>query len=86
MDRIFRLIKFRTMYVDGDIRLAELVQNNDLNPGRLLELESDPRVTPVGRVLRKYSLNEFPQLINVLTGSMYDRRAQATTPQRGIPV
>jgi lipopolysaccharide/colanic/teichoic acid biosynthesis glycosyltransferase len=68
--RVFRLIKFRTMYIDADIRLAELVQDDDLNSGRLLELESDPRITPVGRVLRKYSLNEFPQLINVLTGSM----------------
>ena len=68
--RVFWLIKFRTMYIDADSRLAELVQDDDLNSGRLLELQVDPRITPVGRVLRKYSLNEFPQLINVLTGSM----------------
>jgi lipopolysaccharide/colanic/teichoic acid biosynthesis glycosyltransferase len=67
---IFRMIKFRTMYVDGDLRLAELIGNRELNHGRLLKVESDPRVTPVGRVLRKFSLDEFPQMINVLTGSM----------------
>jgi lipopolysaccharide/colanic/teichoic acid biosynthesis glycosyltransferase len=68
--QVFRLIKFRTMYIDADIRLAELVHNDDLNPRRLLDLESDPRITPIGRVLRKYSVNEFPQLLNVVTGSM----------------
>jgi lipopolysaccharide/colanic/teichoic acid biosynthesis glycosyltransferase len=67
---IFRMIKFRTMYVDGDSRLAELIGNRELSSGQLLKVESDPRVTPVGRVLRKFSLDDFPQMINVLTGSM----------------
>jgi len=68
--KVFRIIKFRTMYVDGDARLAAHIGNRELNHGRLLKMKSDPRVTPVGRVLRKYSLDEFPQMINVLTGSM----------------
>ena len=68
--KVFRLIKFRTMYLDADSRLAELVGDDDLSNGGLLKRESDPRVTRVGRVLRKHSLDEFPQLINVLTGSM----------------
>ncbi len=67
---IFRMIKFRTMHLNADARLAEAIGDRELNHGPFLKMETDPRVTPVGRVLRKFSLDEFPQLINVLTGSM----------------
>ena len=68
--KVFRMIKFRTMYANADSRLAEVIGNRELSHGQLLKMESDPRVTPVGRIIRKYSLDEFPQMINVLTGSM----------------
>ncbi|NNH70814.1 sugar transferase [Nocardia uniformis] len=65
----FRMIKFRSMYADADRDLAELLPAND-GAGPLFKLRADPRVTPVGRILRKYSLDELPQFINVLRGDM----------------
>ncbi|MCU1693569.1 MAG: UDP-phosphate galactose phosphotransferase [Frankiales bacterium] len=65
----FRLYKFRTMHVDAEARLAELVPANE-SDGRLFKMRQDPRVTRVGRPLRKYSLDELPQLLNVLRGQM----------------
>lgn len=67
--RIFRCIKFRTMEVDADKKLAELTRRNERD-GVLFKIANDPRVTPVGRILRKYSLDELPQFFNVLTGDM----------------
>lgn len=67
--RPFRMYKFRTMYADADARLAALRGRNDGN-GLLFKLHDDPRVTRTGRLLRRYSLDELPQLVNVLTGSM----------------
>ena len=67
--RPFRMIKFRSMGVDAEARRAQLVQLNE-GAGPLFKMRSDPRVTRVGAVLRRYSLDEFPQLLNVLTGSM----------------
>ena len=66
----FRMIKFRSMYVDAEERLAELASQSDHGNGVLFKMRNDPRVTPVGRFLRKYSLDELPQLLNVLGGSM----------------
>jgi exopolysaccharide biosynthesis polyprenyl glycosylphosphotransferase len=66
---IFTMFKFRSMHLDAEERLAELRAQNP-NVGVMFKLESDPRVTRVGRVLRKYSLDELPQLINVLVGHM----------------
>lgn len=68
--RPFAMIKFRTMVVDAEARLQELLAANERSEGLLFKIRDDPRVTRVGRVLRKYSLDELPQLINVLTGSM----------------
>jgi len=65
----FRMLKFRSMYVDADRRLAELSRANEAS-GPLFKMKDDPRVTSVGKWLRKFSLDEFPQLINVLRGQM----------------
>jgi len=66
----FRMIKFRTMVVDADRRLAEVADLNDSVGGVLFKIRSDPRVTSVGRLLRRYSIDELPQFINVLLGEM----------------
>jgi exopolysaccharide biosynthesis polyprenyl glycosylphosphotransferase len=65
----FVLYKFRTMVVNAEARLPELRNLNDTD-GELFKLRKDPRVTPVGQFLRRYSLDELPQLVNVLKGDM----------------
>lgn len=65
----FRIYKFRTMVVDAEARLAELRAANELD-GVLFKLRRDPRVTAIGARLRKWSVDELPQLINVLKGEM----------------
>lgn len=67
--REFVIVKFRTMHTDAEARLAELRHLNEVD-GALFKLRNDPRVTRVGRLLRKFSLDELPQLLNVLGGSM----------------
>jgi exopolysaccharide biosynthesis polyprenyl glycosylphosphotransferase len=66
----FTMIKFRSMFVDAEDRLAELAHLNEAADGLLFKVRNDPRVTPIGRILRKFSLDELPQLINVLLGTM----------------
>ena len=68
-DREFSIIKFRTMAVDAENRRSELLDQNEAT-GPLFKLKSDPRVTRIGGFLRKTSLDELPQLINVLKGEM----------------
>ena len=65
----FRVWKFRTMYVDAEDRLAEMDDLNE-SDGMLFKIKDDPRITPVGRMLRRTSLDELPQLINVVKGEM----------------
>jgi exopolysaccharide biosynthesis polyprenyl glycosylphosphotransferase len=67
--RTFRVWKFRTMYTDAEDRLATLQDQNE-SDGLLFKIKEDPRVFPFGRVLRATSLDELPQLINVLFGEM----------------
>ena len=67
--KVFKVIKFRTMYPDAEERLAQLVSLNETD-GLLFKIKDDPRITPVGRFLRKTSLDELPQLINVIRGEM----------------
>lgn len=67
--RTFSLYKFRTMCDGAEDRLAELRDLNE-HDGVLFKLRKDPRVTPVGRWLRRYSIDELPQLINVVRGEM----------------
>ena len=67
--RTFTIYKFRTMVVDAEKRLAELREKND-NDGAKFKMRLDPRVTAVGAQLRKWSLDELPQLFNVVLGEM----------------
>jgi exopolysaccharide biosynthesis polyprenyl glycosylphosphotransferase len=65
----FTVLKFRTMVLDAEARKAELLERNE-HDGALFKIKSDPRVTPVGAWLRRYSVDELPQLFNVLRGDM----------------
>lgn len=67
--REFLMYKFRTMRVDAERRLADIRHLNE-HDGVLFKMRNDPRVTPIGRWLRRFSLDELPQLFNVLSGSM----------------
>ncbi len=67
--RVFGLYKFRTMCADAEAKKAGLMTENEMN-GAIFKLTDDPRITRVGRFLRKTSLDEFPQFINVLRGQM----------------
>jgi exopolysaccharide biosynthesis polyprenyl glycosylphosphotransferase len=67
--RPFTLFKFRTMVVDAERRKGALLAGSD-GDGVLFKMRKDPRVTQIGRLLRRYSLDELPQLLNVLTGDM----------------
>jgi lipopolysaccharide/colanic/teichoic acid biosynthesis glycosyltransferase len=65
----FACLKFRTMYRDADQRQADLESFNEAD-GALFKMRDDPRMTPVGRFLRRYSIDELPQLFNVVRGEM----------------
>ena len=67
--RLFRGYKFRTMVQNADDLKVELAHQNEMN-GPVFKMKNDPRITPVGRVLRKYSIDELPQLWSVLKGDM----------------
>ncbi len=63
------MFKFRTMVTDAEARLKEIEHLNE-KEGPIFKITNDPRITRVGKYLRKFSLDEFPQLINVLLGDM----------------
>ncbi len=68
--RTFKLYKFRSMRQDAEARKKELMANNKIKDGFMFKVENDPRITRVGRFLRKTSLDELPQFWNVLKGDM----------------
>ena len=65
----FRMWKFRSMYRDADERLAELKERNEI-AGAMFKRRDDPRVTKIGKFIRKHSIDEFPQFVNVFLGQM----------------
>ena len=65
----FYMYKFRTMYVDADQRRAELMDQNEMD-GPVFKIKDDPRITRLGKILRKLSVDELPQMFNVLRGNM----------------
>jgi len=67
--REFYMYKFRTMYIDAEERLGDLIEYNEAD-GPLFKMRNDPRVTRVGKLLRKFSIDELPQIINVLKGEL----------------
>jgi lipopolysaccharide/colanic/teichoic acid biosynthesis glycosyltransferase len=66
----FEMLKFRSMVQDAEARLAALQQERDHGNEVMFKMRHDPRVTPVGRVMRRFSLDELPQLFNVIGGTM----------------
>lgn len=68
-NRHFKLYKFRSMQIDAEAKKKELEQFNEMQ-GQMFKMQNDPRITRVGKFLRKTSLDEFPQFINVLMGEM----------------
>jgi lipopolysaccharide/colanic/teichoic acid biosynthesis glycosyltransferase len=65
----FRMYKFRSMRVDAEALLDELMDQNEMT-GPAFKMKDDPRITPVGRFIRKTSIDELPQLINIIKGDM----------------
>ena len=68
--RHFKFYKFRSMYIDAEARKAELLKQNESGDGVIFKMKRDPRITPVGRFIRKFSIDELPQLFNVILGDM----------------
>lgn len=67
--KIFKVYKFRSMIVNADKKLEELKDQNEVD-GPMFKMKDDPRITKIGKFIRKYSLDELPQLFNVLKGDM----------------
>lgn len=65
----FRMYKFRSMCTNADAQLAEIKRDNEVS-GPMFKIKEDPRITKIGKYLRKFSLDEFPQFINVIKGDM----------------
>ncbi|HZP59830.1 MAG TPA: sugar transferase [Opitutaceae bacterium] len=68
--RLFKMYKFRSMHFDAEKRLEELLATNHHNHGVTFKIKDDPRITRVGKWLRKFSFDELPQFFNVLLGDM----------------
>ena len=65
----FRMYKFRSMYVNADEKLSEMMKDNE-QTGHAFKIKNDPRVTKTGKVIRRFSIDELPQLINIIKGDM----------------
>ena len=68
--RHFIFYKFRSMFIDAEARKQQILDKNDSSDGVIFKMKNDPRITRIGRFIRKYSIDELPQLFNVLEGSM----------------
>lgn len=68
--RRFKIYKFRSMYIDAEERKKELMAQNEMQGGVMFKMKDDPRVTRVGKIIRKLSIDELPQFFNVIQGSM----------------
>jgi len=68
--KLFPMWKFRSMYIDAEARKQALQDKNEMDGGVLFKMKNDPRITPVGRMIRKASIDELPQLWNVFKGDM----------------
>lgn len=68
--RTFEMYKFRSMALDAEARKGELMPENEVKDGPIFKMKHDPRVTRVGRFIRRTSLDEFPQFVNVILGQM----------------
>jgi lipopolysaccharide/colanic/teichoic acid biosynthesis glycosyltransferase len=66
----FTMFKFRSMHADAEARLAEIAHLDEHGTGQLFKVKNDPRITRVGAFIRRYSLDELPQLFNVVFGEM----------------
>ncbi|MGI6109637.1 MAG: sugar transferase [Eubacteriaceae bacterium] len=67
--RVFTFYKFRTMYVDAESHLPDVLELNEMN-GHAFKIKNDPRITRLGKHIRKFSIDELPQFLNVLKGDM----------------
>jgi exopolysaccharide biosynthesis WecB/TagA/CpsF family protein len=68
--KTFRFWKFRSMYIDAEEQKDTLMQHNEMDGGVLFKMKQDPRITRIGRIIRRFSIDELPQLWNVLRGEM----------------
>ncbi len=68
--REFKIFKFRSMYIDAEERKKELMAQNEIEGGVMFKMKNDPRVTKVGKIIRKLSIDELPQFFNVVQGTM----------------
>ena len=68
--RNFKIYKFRSMYIDAEARKKELMSQNEIEGGVMFKMKDDPRITRVGKVIRKLSIDELPQFFNVVQGTM----------------
>ncbi len=68
--RRFRIYKFRSMYIDAEERKKELMAQNEIEGGQMFKMKDDPRITKVGKFIRKTSIDELPQFFNVFQGTM----------------
>ena len=79
--KIFNFYKFRSMYKDAEQRLNELLDQNEIEGGVTFKMKNDPRITPFGRFIRKTSIDELPQLLNILKGDMSIIGPRAALPR-----
>ena len=66
----FHIYKFRSMYIDAEQRLQELMDRNEMGDSRIFKIKDDPRITKIGKFIRKTSIDELPQFFNVIRGNM----------------